>query len=144
MGTVLAKSAEGVNCIRVRWAATTAPAPPFTLPAFVRLTVIPEGISVRPELTAGPSDEEKPEVLFAKSEIIGVKITLMPDSPWADHLHESVEGFSHAIVRHRDQFGVVPFFESIFASSKAYWLKALAKTLNDQLGIEPAVVVKSE
>ncbi len=144
MGTVLAKSQEGTDWIPVRWARTTAPETPFTLPALVGLHVTPDAMHVRPKCTAGPSDEEKPEVLFARSEILGVEIILMPDSPYADHLHNSVETLSHAVVRHRDAFGVVPFFESIFVSPRAYWIKALAKSLKDHLGIEAVVAVKSE
>ena len=56
------------------------------------------------------------------------------------HEHDARrDHISRAVVRHRDRFGVVPFFESTFASNKSYWLKALAKALEERLGVEVMV-----
>jgi len=142
-GTALAKSAERLQWIRLRWAHTTAPETPFVLPALVRVNVTPSAIEIHPELTAGPSDEEADDVHFPKDEIISVVIILWPDDsdPRGEYLHGGVASCSRAVVRHRDRFGVVPFFESTFASNKSYWLKALAKALKEWLGIE--AIVKS-
>ncbi len=140
MNTTLAKSTERLDLIPLRWSATTAPITPFTLPAFVRINVTPNAIEVRPESTAGPPDEEASPVEFPKNQIIGVEMTLMPDSPYSDYLHAPVDNLSRAIVRHQDRFGVVEFFESMFVSDKAYWLKALEKALKERLGVEASVV----
>jgi hypothetical protein len=43
----------------------------------------------------------------------------------------SVNDFSRAIIRHRDPFEVVPFFESTFTADNPYWLKALAKAVKE-------------
>ena len=137
-GTPLAKSAERLEWIHLRWARTTAPETPFVLPAFVRVNVTPSAIMIHAELTAGPADEEAQDVQFPKDEIISVEVTLESDSDW-DSLHGSVNGYSRAVVRHRDRFGVVPFFESTFASNKSYWLKVLAKAMKERLGVEAMV-----
>ncbi len=142
MGAIL-KSSDGVSEIRMRWASTTAPETPFTLPAFVRLDITSEGIRVRAESTSGPSDEDKPDIEFSKDQIVRVDILLMPDSLYADHLNASVGNLSRVVVRHHDPCGVVAFFESTFVSDKSYWVKALSKAIVQRLGIEPQVEGKA-
>ena len=76
MDATLAKQTDGVGSIPLRWAASTAPDLPVTLPAFVRLSITAEAIHVIPTSTAGPSDEGKPDVEFPKDQLVAVEIQL--------------------------------------------------------------------
>jgi hypothetical protein len=84
--------------------------------------------------------DEKQELQFDKSEIVGAEIFLMPDVlDEADWRWVRLSDLSYAIIIHRDPLEVVPFFESAFVALKSYWLKALAKGLKEQLGLKPEI-----
>jgi hypothetical protein len=132
--------------IPLEWAATTIPKLPESicyLPIDAKLSVTTDTIQIHAErVHSYPDDEGVEEVrfLFRKEEIVGVDIILMPEiADGTDMRYVSVSDFSRAIIRYRDPFEVVPFFENTFTAVNPYWLKALAKAVKERLGVEVSV-----
>jgi hypothetical protein len=132
--------------IPVTWESTTIPELPesiISLPIGANLRVTTEAIHIHAErVHSYPDDEgvEEANLLFRKQDIVGVDIVFMPEiADGTDMQYISVSDFSRAILRHRDPFEVVPFFENTFTAGNPYWLKALAKAVQEILGVEPSV-----
>jgi hypothetical protein len=143
MDALPAKPTDRLDWIPLGWTATTAPETPVPIPALVSLNVTADAIQIRAKNRAGFPDEEEVDLEFSRDQIIEIEIILVPDLANSYHLDVPCDRLSRAIIRHRDPFYVVPFFESTFASPKAYYLKALAKALRERLGIEPTVKAES-
>jgi len=121
------------------WERTTAPTTPFSLGIGVTLNVQPNGLHIH-ALREGTSADVDERLTLEKDEILGVQMFLMPDVHDEASVSWREAESSWVIVRHRDPFGVEPYFESVFTSEKAYWPKALAKLLKERAGIEPTIV----
>jgi hypothetical protein len=131
--------------ILLAWESTTVPKLPesiFSLPIDVKLRVTMDAIQVYARRVGYLTDESVEEIHFylRKEDIVGVDIIFMPEiADGTDMQYVGVSDFSRAIIRHRDPFEVVPFFESTFTAVNPYWLKALAKAVKERLGMEPSV-----
>lgn len=71
-----------------------------------------------------------------KRDILSIDIFLMP--PLEDGIDMRCVDetrYSRAVVKHRDPYEVVPYFESTFRGDNDYWLRALAKMAKDRMGI---------
>ncbi len=138
-----AKAMRQPSVIPLKWEATTVPEVPVRLPIGAELSVNMEAIQVHAERAHSYSDDEGVEeanFLFRKEDIVGIDIIFMPEiADGTDMRYVSVNDFSRAIIRHRDPFEVVSFFESTFTAYNSYWLKALAKAVKERLGVEPSV-----
>ncbi len=133
MSDLEVKSKPSWLSIPVLWEKTTAPEPPVNVPSLVELRVASQAVEIH------VSDEDI-DVTFQKDEIVGVEVTLRPDLPdSAQLLYVRGDTYSRAVIRIRDPFDVLPFFEHTFSSEKEYWLKALVKGLKAKLGIQPTV-----
>jgi hypothetical protein len=69
-----------------------------------------------------------------KDSVVKALLRLKPDvpddfeyNPWNQPEVSELE------IRHRDPFEVVPYFTTVFSSTKRYWIKAFAKMLSDKL-----------
>jgi hypothetical protein len=135
-----AKAAKQLPVIPLRWEATTVPEIPVRLPISASLNVAAHGIQVHAERKARDYDEEDEEidVQFRKEDIVCVDIVLLPeiDENGRETRYLTVDYRSRAVIRHRDPFEVVPYFESIFACDNVYWLRALSKAVKDRLGVK--------
>ncbi len=135
-----AKSTKQLPVIRLRWEATTVPEIPVRLPIPAYLNVTAEGIQIHAERPDNPDFMETGEeidVQFRKEDIVRVDIFLTPGpAGGTDMRYVQITDFSRAVVRHRDPFDVVPYFESTFTCDNDYWLRALAKAIKDRLGVE--------
>jgi hypothetical protein len=131
--------------ILLAWEATTVPKLPesiFSLPIDAKLNVAVDAIQVYAKRVGYLTDESVEEIHFhfRKEDIVGVDIIFMPEiADGTDMQYVTVSDFSRAIIRHRDPFEVVPFFESTFTATNPYWLKALAKAVKERLGIEASI-----
>ena len=138
-----AKAKWQLEEVPLTWETTTIPEVPVRLPIGAKLRVTTDGIQIHAErVHSYPDDDgvEETNLLLRKEDIVGVDIIFMPEIPdGADMQYISISDFSRAIVRHRDPFEVVPFFESTFTADKPYWLKALAKIVKERLGVEPSL-----
>jgi len=138
-----ARAKRQLPAIRLTWEATTVPVVPVRLPIGSELSVNTEAIQVHAErVHSNPDDEgvEEANFLLRKEDIVAVEIIFMPElADGTDMRYLSVNDFSRAVIRHRDPFEVVPFFESTFTADNPYWLKALAKAVKERLGVEPSV-----
>lgn len=138
------RSTRPLPAVPLWWVSTTAPE--VRLPAPVEIGVTAEAIKVHAE-GMGPNGDDV-DFEFPKQEIVGVEIALTPDGSfsdlrWAPSAYARSNEFSRATIRHVDPFGVEPYFESVFASHRAYWLKALASELKEKLGVV-ATVTRTE
>jgi hypothetical protein len=121
--------------IKLKWETTTVPEQSVRLPINAYMNVTAEAIQVH----AARKDEdfypdEEINLQFRKQDIVSVDIILMPElesTQWTQ-----VTDYSRAIIRHRDPFEVVPYFESVFVAYNDYWLRALAKALKEVLGVK--------
>jgi hypothetical protein len=136
--------------IPLSWAATTIPTLPdsiYRLPIDASLSLGTDGIHMHARREGYLTDDsvEEVDVFFHKDDIVGVDIKFMPELPdGTDMQYVTLADFSRAVIRHRDPFQVVPFFESTFTASNTYWLKALAKAVKERLGVEPSVMEAHE
>ena len=135
-----AKAAKQLPAIPLCWEATTVPELPIRLPIRVNLNVTPQGIQLHAEWPDDPEFEESREEInleFAKRDVVSVDIFLMPPiDDGRDVRYVELADYSRAVIRHRDPFEVVPYFESTFTCDNVYWLRALAKTLKERLGVK--------
>lgn len=135
-----ARSAKQLPVIPLRWEATTVPTTPVSLPILTELTVTPEGIQVhaeREEDSEWGQSAAKIDVQFRKQDIVSVDIFLMPPlEDGTDMRYVELTDYSRAVIRHRDPYEVVQYFESTFTCDNDYWLRALAKAVKDRLGIK--------
>ena len=141
-----AKAKKQLPEILLTWEATTVPSLPeslSSLPIEAILSVTMDAIQVHAErVHSYPDDEgvEEANVQFRKEDILGVDIIFMPEiADGTDMQYVGVSDYSRAIIRHRDPFEVVPFFESTFTATNLYWLKALAKAVKERLGVEVSI-----
>lgn len=118
------------------WEATTYPEPPVPLPVKATVAIADGTIEIHTEKYSY-GDYEEQHFAFDKSQIVAAEILLRPDPerPWTAGMNER----SLATFRHIDPYGVVPYFEETFSSEKSYYMRALAKWLNDRLGIQALV-----
>jgi hypothetical protein len=115
---------------------TTAPIFPGTLPISATLNIKADGIYIRLERT-GANQDEVSGIFLSKSDMVRIDAILTKDIP-AEKSRED-EDYSTATIRHRDPFGVVPFFETTFQSDKSYWIRALLKAGNELFKVEVIV-----
>jgi hypothetical protein len=132
--------------IPLTWEATTIPKLPesiSSLPIDAVLSVTTDAIQIHAErVHSYPDDEgvEEVQFLLRKEDVVGVDIIFMPGiADGTDMQYVSLSEFSRAIIRHRDPFDVVPFFETTFTAVNPYWLKALAKAVKERLGVKVSV-----
>jgi len=135
------------------WERTTAPGEmmPFSLPISVWLNVTPDSLRVHAVRQGtfgqlmGMNTDVDETVVFEKADILSVEVYLMPDvSDDAEPRWVDENDLSLVILHHRDPADVEPYFESVFSSRKAYWLKALVKMLKERAGIEAKVTQEDE
>ena len=135
-----ARSAKQLPVIPLSWEATTVPTTPISLPIPAELRVTPEGIQVHAEREEDPEQGQSAasiDVQFRKQDIVSLDIFLMPPiEDGTDMRDVELTDYSRAVIRHRDPFEVVPFFESTFTCDSVYWLRALAKAVKDRLGVK--------
>jgi hypothetical protein len=125
--------------IPLTWEVTTVPETPVSLPIGVTSNVVEGAIQLHAERKDSFYDEEA-NLQLQEDEILGIDIILMPELPDdTDMQYVTVRDLSRAIIRHRDPFEVVPFFESTFTAVNPYWLKALVKAIKERLGVELSV-----
>lgn len=133
------KASKQLPVIELRWEETTVPSVPVFLPIAAYLNVTTEGIQLhaerREDSTGYP--EQEIDLQFPKEDIICVDIFLTPGPPDdTDIRFVQITDYSRAVIRHRDPFDVVPYFESTFTAHNDYWLRALAKAIKDRLGVK--------
>jgi hypothetical protein len=135
-----AKSAKQLPVIPLRWRTTTVPEIPIRLPIPAYLNVTAEGIQVHAERPEDPEfgeSAEEMDVQFRKQDIVSIAIFLMPPiADGSDMRYVEITDYSRAVIRHRDPFEVVPYFESTFTCDNDYWLRALAKANKDRLKVK--------
>ena len=54
---------------------------------------------------------------------------MQPFDHGMDMQYVELSDYSRAVIRHRDPYEVVPYFENTFTCENHYWLRALAKGL---------------
>ncbi len=116
---------------------TDMPDVPGSLPIAANVSVQQEALHIAAERTETLGADISFEFDIPKADIAGVEVRFAPDvpddfeySPW------NQPECSSATLLHRDPYGVVPEFRTVFTSTKSYWIKALRKMLCDRLGIE--------
>jgi hypothetical protein len=131
-----ARSGKQLPVLPLDWRATTVPKVPVTLPIPALLNITAEAIQVHAERKNEEFyEDEEFDLHFPKQDIVSVDIFLMP--PIEDYMrHVELTEYSRAVIRHRDLYEVVPYFESTFTCENHYWLRALAKALKDRLGVK--------
>ena len=135
-----ARSTKELPVIPLCWEATTVPEIPVKLAISAYLKVTNDGIQLHAERSEdeeyGISGEEI-DVQFRKQDIVSVDIFLEPKPEDGGYMrHVDITERSRAVIRHRDPFDVVPYFESTFTCDNDYWLRALAKAVKDRLGVK--------
>jgi len=140
IGKERANSAKQLPAIPLRWSATTVPEVPVLLPIPAMLNVTAHGIQLHAERDEDPDwgvSAEEIDLQFGKQDIISVEIILMPPiEDGRESRYIELTDYSRAVIRHRDPYEVVPHFESTFTCDNEYWLRALAKTVKDRLGVQ--------
>jgi hypothetical protein len=137
MSNLDVKSKPPSLVIPLTWQSTTAPEPPVRLPIDVKMTITEDAIHIHAERTGTLGGDEEADPQFEKGDIVDVEVILMPPIPEDTNMaFVRDDAFSRAIIRVRDPFEVEPFFENTFASDKAYWLKAVAKSVREKLGVK--------
>jgi hypothetical protein len=135
MNELQVRSTKKLPVIHLKWETTTVPEKPVGLPIDAYLSVTAEAIQVHARRKDEyPLTDEEVDLQFRKEDIVSVDIVLMPeleDTHWAQ-----ITDYSRIIIRHRDPFEVVPYFESVFVSFDEYWLRALAKALKEILRVK--------
>jgi hypothetical protein len=139
-----ARAARQLPVIPLRWEATTVPEVPVRLPIPAYLNVTPDGIQIHAERLENPEFGESAEEInlqLQKSDIVSIDIFLMPPlEDGSDMRYVELTDYSRAVIRHRDPFEVVPYFESTFTCDNDYWLRALAKANKDRLKVKQSFV----
>jgi hypothetical protein len=139
-----AKSPKHLPVIPLRWEATTVPEMPIRLPIPAYLNFTAEGIQVHAERLGDSEFDESAEeidVQFRKQDIVSIAIFLVPPiADGRDMRYVELTDHSRAVIRHRDPFEVVPYFESTFTCENDYWLRALAKANKDRLKVKQTLV----
>jgi hypothetical protein len=135
-----AKSEKQLPVIPLRWEATTVPTRPVALPIPAELKITPEGIQIHAERDEDPEWGQSAaniDVQLGKQDIVSIDIFLMPPIEDGINMRDvDLSMLSRAIIRHRDPYEVVPYFESTFTCDNDYWLRALAKMVKDRLGVK--------
>ena len=144
-------STKEIPPIPLTWISTDVPSPPSDLPIAVTATVKEDSLCVHGTATVyhtlgeclegEPEVEHSPfEVVLHKDDIAGVLVEFFPETSEYDRGFVREPQLSNVKIFHRDPFGVVVNFASVFGSDKSYWIKALVKLLREKLSVQIQVI----
>ena len=133
-----AKAAKQFPAIPLKWEATTVPELPNQirkLPANAQFRIDIDAIHIHVSREPAWFEDVQIEqgwscdLTFPKEGIVSIDIIFMPElADGTDMRFVSLSDFSRVVIRHRDPFEVVPFFESTFTATDPYWPKGSDKS----------------
>jgi hypothetical protein len=125
------------NCIELTLDETEMPDFPTSPPISASLSAEGEAIHVEASRSGSIAADIQFSFDVPVSQIVRVMARYKPDVPDDfEYSRWNQPECSELILFHKDPYGVVPEFRTLFSSTKSYWIKAARKFLIEKLGIE--------